>query len=245
MFSGPAVRKIVGMPFDLGDLHALHTGDRDRGWAFIRALTAADDRPLADAAVLRSAEDRLGVPLPAALREAYLLFGRRADLTATQDWLMSPRELRLGDGVLTFRMENQSCASWGVPANALDRDDPPVVLNSGNGWTPYANRLSQALVEMVLSEAMFSADESHVDNRELDEHAEAELNAAYAPLPLPVFPLWARADGPGIRWLTGPDVLLRDDGGLWLWVYGRTPDAVQAVRAHLPGDWLMIPEPDG
>jgi len=237
------------MPVDLVDLQALcaRNGDRRLAWAFLQTLTAAYARPLTegdgvDAADLRVAEDRLGVPLPATLREAYLLFGRRRDLTATQDWLVSPRELRVADGVLIVRRENQSCASWGVPVDAVGQADPAVVMNAGNGWVPYADRLSLALVEMVLSEAMFSADESQVDNRELDDAAKAILDATFAPLPLPVFPFWAQADSPGVRWLAGPDVLLRDDGGLWLWVHGRTPDAVRAVRDQLPGEWLMVPD---
>lgn len=43
----------------------------------------------AAAADLDAAEQRLGLPLPAALREAYLLFGRRDDLHVYDgSWLM-------------------------------------------------------------------------------------------------------------------------------------------------------------
>ncbi|GAA4946532.1 hypothetical protein GCM10025331_37590 [Actinoplanes utahensis] len=234
----------------LEDLRALcgRDGDHRRGWAFVRAMTEAYGYPLADGdgvdeAVLRSTEDRLGVPLPAALREAYLLFGNRRDLTATQDWLVPPQSLEVGaGGVLVFRRENQNCAVWGVPENALGQDDPPAVLDAGDGWVPYTDRLSVALVEMVMSEAMFSGYEDHVDNRELDGATLAALEAGFEPLPLPVLPFWAGMEGPGVRWLSGPDVLLRDDGGEWLWVHGRTPEAVQAVRDRLPGDWLMVPD---
>jgi hypothetical protein len=59
-------------------------------------------------------EECLGIRLPAALREAYGLFGRREDLTSNQDFLFSPGELCLSDGgqVLIFRHENQGCARW-------------------------------------------------------------------------------------------------------------------------------------
>lgn len=223
-------------------------GDHRRGWEFVRAVAAAFGRPViegdgVDAGRLQAAEDRVGILLPAALREAYLLFGRRRDLTAAQDRLVSPEQLRTdADGVLVFRVEAQYCARWGVPAGVVGRDDPPVVVNIGDGWVPYSDRLSLALVEMVLSEAMFSAEEGKVDNRALDEAATAALGAAFERLPLPDFPFWAGMDGPPIRWFAGLDVLLRDDGGTWLWVHGRAPAAVQAVRHRLPGEWLMAPD---
>ncbi|MGC4746131.1 hypothetical protein ACLQ28_10770 [Micromonospora sp. DT201] len=182
--------------------------------AFGRPVVEGDG---VDPALVQVGEDRIGFALPAALREAYLLFGRRRDLTATQDNLVWPQSLDVDpDGVLVFRVEAQSCASWGVPAWAIGQDDPPVVVNVGDGWAPYSDRLSVALVEMVI--------------------------AAFERLPLPIFPFWAGMGGPGVRWFAGPDVLLRNDGETWLWVHGRTPEAVQAVRKRLPGEWLMVPE---
>ncbi|MBM0276240.1 hypothetical protein [Micromonospora tarensis] len=240
-----AVRIVTDM---LEGLDGLAAGDRYQGWNFVRALTAAFGRPVVDGdgvdqTLLQVSENRIGFALPAALREAYLLFGGRRDLTAAQDNLVSPRSLDVDpDGVLVFRVEAQSCASWGVPARAIGQDDPPVVVNVADGWVPYSDRLSVALVEMVMSEAMFSADEREVDNRELDDTANAVVSAAFERLPLPVLPFWAGMDGPGVRWFTGPDVLLRNDGETWLWVHGRTPEAVQAVRKRLPGKWLMVPD---
>lgn len=232
-------------------LDALCGGDghRRHGWEFVRALAAAFNRPVVegdgiDARRLQVAEEELGCGLPTALREAYLLFGRRADLTAAQDRLVEPERLRIdADGVLVFRVENQYCASWGVPVLDVDDDedddDPPALVNVGDGWVPYADRLPTALVEMVLSEALFSADERVTDNRELDDATHAALNAAFDRLPLPDFPFWAGMNDP-VRWFAGPDVLLRDDGGAWLWVHGRTASAVQAVRQALPGDWMQV-----
>ncbi|MBW6439124.1 hypothetical protein KZ829_35900 [Actinoplanes hulinensis] len=95
-----------------------------------------------------------------------------------------------------------------------------------------------------MAEAMLSADERNVDDRELDDTASAVANAAFERLPLPVFPFWAGMDGPGIRWFAGPDVLLRNHGDTWLSVHGRTPAAVQAVRERLPGECQMVPDDD-
>ncbi|WP_203696775.1 SMI1/KNR4 family protein [Catellatospora coxensis] len=238
----------------LDALQALCGEDRDcrRGWEFVHAQAAAYGRPVVegdgvDADRLRAAEERLGIALPAALREAYLLFGRRRDLTAAQDRLLTPGQLRCdAEGVLVFRVENQHCASWGVSPESDAHDDPPVLMSTGGRWMPYADRLSIALVEMVLSEAMFSADEETVDNRaDLDDAARVALRAMFVRLPLPDLPLWAAPDQSPVRWFAGPDVLLREDSGTWLWVHGRTPAAVQAVRDRLPGDWLMVPEDEG
>ncbi|GGN85186.1 hypothetical protein GCM10010112_65350 [Actinoplanes lobatus] len=236
---------VIGM---LDGLDELCAGDRHRGWDFVRAMTAAFGYPVVegdgvDAALLQVGEDRIGFTLSAALREAYLLFGRRRDLTATQDSLVPPQSLRVdSDGVLVFRVEAQGCASWGVSGHVIHQDDPPVVLNIGDGWVPYSDRLSLALVEMVMSEAMLSADEHHFDDRELDDTANALVTAVFERLPLPVFPFWAGMDGPGVRWFAGPDVLLRNHGDTWLSVHGRTPAAVQAVRERLPGEWQTVPD---
>ncbi len=234
----------------LEGLDELAAGDRHRGWEFVRALTAAFGRPVVegdgvDPALVRVGEEQIGFALPAALREAYLLFGGRRDLTAGQDSLVPSQSLEVAaDGVLVFRVEAQNCARWGVSGKDSGQDDPPVLVNSGDGWVPYSDRLSLALVEMVMSEAMFSADQRDVDHRELDETANALVCAAYEPLPLPVFPFWAGMDGPGVRWFAGPDVLLRNDGETWLWVHGRTPEAVQAVRERVSGEWLMVVDDD-
>lgn len=221
-------------------------GDRDRAWDFVRAFTAAFGRAVLEGdgvadSRLYAVEERLGAAIPQALREAYLLFGQRIDLTAAQDRFVAPEHLEVdANGVLIFRVENQHCAWWGIPAGAVNSDDPPVLVNVGDGWVPYSDRLTLALVEMVLSETMFSADERAGDNRELDDVAYAVLIEEFDRLPLPDFPFWAGMDGSSIRWFAGPDVLLRDDGGSWLWVHGRTPEALQKVRERLPGDWMML-----
>jgi hypothetical protein len=75
---------------------------------------------------LRAAGQHIGAELPAALREAYLLFDGCPDLTARQDRLVPPRELGLDDSGTTvvFRFENQYCAEWGVAAADLASADP-------------------------------------------------------------------------------------------------------------------------
>src|SRR5262249_49550651 len=81
-------------------------------------------RPLArgdgyDEDLLWVAGERLGERLPAALRDAYLLFGRRADLTACQDPLLPPDRLCAETGPWGPRDYGSACAVSAVSACAI------------------------------------------------------------------------------------------------------------------------------
>lgn len=104
--------------------------------AWARPLTPADGIPSPE---VRKAEQRLGLRLPAALSEAYALFGRRRDLTAVQNSLLTPDELLLDPSgeLLVFRSENQGGAGWGIPLEQPAHDDSPVSL--------FSDRLPDAL----------------------------------------------------------------------------------------------------
>jgi hypothetical protein len=147
--------------------------------------------------------------------------------------------------VLVFRRENQSVAEWGVPVSAFAEPDPPVLYRlqsfqpAERLWQPFLDRVSLAFVEMVLCEWMLAAEE-HDDNRELDEEAIASLERRFRRLPIPDYPMWAVPGGRPTRWFTGPDAILRDDAGCWLWVRAESAGAIAAVRQALPGYWLMV-----
>ncbi len=147
---------------------ALH--DREAAWTFVREFAEAWSAPLTDTDgtgndELDAAEARLGVKLPRAVREAYLLFGRRPDLTSNQDRLLAPEKLFVDHGMLVFREENQWVAHWGVPLEALDQDDPPVTMwmsladPAADPKTAWLDRFSVACVEMVLSESLFEPED--------------------------------------------------------------------------------------
>jgi hypothetical protein len=233
--------------FDIGQEVAASLGSRQGAWRFAESwLTPlADDDGWAEAD-LQAAEQRLGVQLPAAIREAYALFGRREDLTSVQDWLLGPEELEVDvtGEVLIYRVENQSVAVWGVPLAAIEQSDPPVVVARNFedvGWEPFLERFSLACEEMVLSESLFSAPVELSDNRELDPATAGLVGQLFTSLAMPDYPMWALPGG-SVRWFTGPEVLLCDFAGTWLWVRARTTLALDAVRAALPGDWLMLPD---
>lgn len=81
---------------------------------------------------LTEAEYRLRSTLPIALRDAYGLLGRRADLTGVQDRPLPLEQLRIPGGALVFRWENQAVAEWAVRQEDREKDrekdDPPVVF---------------------------------------------------------------------------------------------------------------------
>ncbi|MCX4847601.1 SMI1/KNR4 family protein [Streptomyces sp. NBC_00893] len=198
--------------------------DRQAAWRFIRAfardwgrspLTGADGHAPAG---LDAAQARLGLPLPVALRDAYQLLGRRSDLTDNQDSLLAPESLYVDAdrGVLVFRVENQSCAYWGIRVTDLDQDDPPVVVRAdlvrptADDWAAWLGRVSVAFVEIVLSEAL-CADEDLMgwvtpDGPDLPE----DIAATFRRLPLPEYPI---SQQPGSRWYAHDEIILRDDRG--------------------------------
>jgi hypothetical protein len=236
--------------FDLGQEVAASLGSRQGAWRFVRRFAQSWLTPLTiddgwTNADLQAAERRLGLRLPSAIREAYGLFGRRQDLTSVQDRLLGPDELEvdLTGEVLIHRVENQSVAVWGVPLAAMAQPDPPVVLARNFedvGWEPFLDRFSVACVEMVLSESLFSAPVELSDNRELDPAAAALVGQLFASLAMPAYPMWALPGG-SVRWFVGPEVLVCDFAGTWLWVRARTTAELDAVRVALPGEWLMGP----
>ncbi|MFF0413570.1 hypothetical protein ACFYUY_24420 [Kitasatospora sp. NPDC004745] len=74
--------------------------DRAQTGRFIADFAASWHQPLWpgdgwSAEQLAACEHRLGLALPAALRETYLLLGRRSDLTANHDTLLRPDELHV------------------------------------------------------------------------------------------------------------------------------------------------------
>ncbi|GAA4619589.1 hypothetical protein GCM10023196_000170 [Actinoallomurus vinaceus] len=228
---------------DAFDVRAELAGVEDRtgAWRFIQGFAAAWATPLTDAdgwddADLNAAETRLGVTLPAAVREAYALFGRRGDLTSNQDELLEPKQLYVHDGLLVFRDENQGAARWGV---RFDGPDPAVFMRpdladeDAESWEPWLDSFSLTCVEMVLSETLH-ADETLADYREVDED-DLEVLERYARLPLPEYP---SGQLPGSRWFAGLDVLVREDQRAWITIRARSEEALVNACEDFGDGWL-------
>ena len=113
--------------------------------------------------------------------------------------------------------------------------EPPV-------WHPYLDRLSLAIVEMLLSEWVLSGDRA--DNRALDDEALHVLESTFVRLPIPDCPMWTDSapGGPKSRWFAGFGAILREDAATWLWVRARSERALATIRDVMPGGWLMQPD---
>jgi hypothetical protein len=237
--------------FDLAAFLVDGVRERSRAWNFIRGFVGHWASPLESAdgwseADLAAAEERLGVRLPAALREAYLLFGRRRDLTSNYDVLLDPAELYVDDvrEALVFRHENQGAASWGILLDGLQDEDPAVfsrtdlVDKSAERWEGWMERLSLCFVEIVLSESLH-ADEELCDFLDADGSDVELLEENFVRLPFPVYPIGDEENGS--RWFLGQDALLRDDAGAAIFARGRTTEDLDRVRDLISGDWLNDP----
>src|SRR5262245_35467494 len=94
-----------------------------------------------------------GAHLPAALTRWYETVGRVSELTAMQNRLHAPHDLRLLDDVVIIYTENQGCAFWGIRVADLPLDDPPVAIYVVNeGWQTEADRLSRFALTVGFSE---------------------------------------------------------------------------------------------
>jgi hypothetical protein len=234
--------------FDVSRAVGAGLGDRQRAWDFIAEFAAAWTRPLAPGdgyskGVLWAVGERLGVRLPAALREAYLQFGRRGDLTARQDPLLSPDDLRVdhAEAVIVFRRENQSCAEWGVAiTDPWNAEDPPVYVRRLPGdrpWEPFVGRMSLACAEMVLSEALLGA--KFMNMCDLSGAPIAATEPAYRQVALPEYPMWYETALTS-RWFAAPGKVLRMDGHgpyCWLIAAGQTRADLESIYTAIPGQW--------
>ncbi len=120
--------------FDSSPLNAIPES-RDERWHVLSRLIAdwypdsTTDAGVPENAML-TAGTRLGVSIPAALREWYTRFGLRSDVWSRQDELLTPDSLHLNSAHLTFLVENQAVVEWGIAVEHLTDDDPPVYVTS-------------------------------------------------------------------------------------------------------------------
>ena len=208
-------------------------GDRTAAWHLAeliaadwsaRPLTPDDGYPETD---LEAAETTLGHPLPAALREALHLFGRRDDLTRNQDPLATPEDLDIHEGALIFRDENQGVCSWGVLLEDLGQEDPPTYFRadladkSKEEWIPWTDKLSLALVEALMAETVLADTEDDLGvSQDLGDQTPEEAGLTALPR---IQPAWYQT-----TWYVGDDLLAHAADGAWITIRARTSEALNA-----------------
>ena len=95
-----------------------------------RAWTVADGLPEQD---IKKAEARLGIQLPAALKNFYLSIGGASDFCSIHNIIFHPKDLEFREGYLVFMDENQSVVSWGIKKEDLTKGDP-TSWQRNNSW---------------------------------------------------------------------------------------------------------------
>jgi hypothetical protein len=107
--------------------------------------------------VLTAAERRLGVRIPAALRDYYLVAGRERRFGACHNRLLPPHEWRIDKHRLLFMEENQRVVWWGVSTRNPRSQDPPIsqgVNDEPITWAREHRRCSAFLAVMLHYQAV-------------------------------------------------------------------------------------------
>jgi uncharacterized protein (TIGR02996 family) len=123
--------------------------------ALARPLTAKDGVTEERVA---AGEDRLGVRLPRALRDYYLVAGHVDRFNRAYYRLLPPEEWDLASRKLVFLSDHRSNAAGGVKANDPDGNDPPVFwgycVDDEPDWHQCQKQCSEFLVNTLYQQAV-------------------------------------------------------------------------------------------
>jgi hypothetical protein len=188
--------------------------DQQRRWSRVLAFLDEWDRPLRRGdglplAQVEAAERSLGVRLPAALREWYLLSGKRSsDEEIVGETLRAPEDLVLYGGALVFYDEPQGTVRWGILEADLALDDPPVVIEGmeegypGPVWSAQNRSLTEFIFQMEVMYTILFAELSAIGY--CDKAGADMVMQQFQSLGLPD---WYWPEYP-TRLLSGPDLLV-------------------------------------
>lgn len=110
-------------------------------------------------AAVTKCENRLGLCLPVAMREYYLIAGRLDRLNRAHNIPFSLSELRIEESHLWFMEENQVVVYWGLPLKRVSSSDPIVHQRAraeGANWYSEKSRFSTFLIRMYDWQAGFA-----------------------------------------------------------------------------------------
>ena len=129
---------------------------------FYRDIYSAFRSPLNErsgvaASSLDAAALRLGIAIPTALRDFYLIAGRERWFNLAHNRLIAPKEWVIDKQRLIFLVENQAVVYWGVSLRSASNDDPPVsqgVNDDPIEWNPEHRRCSVFIAVMLCWQAV-------------------------------------------------------------------------------------------
>jgi hypothetical protein len=192
-----------------------------------RPLTPEDGEPESSIA---EAEVRLGLRLPAVLREYYRLAGRFDQFNCAHNQLLRPEEWSVDGGKLVFLEENQRVVVWGVEAGISPEDDPPVyqgqeVRGQPTEWYREHERCSEFLLVMLHLQAVWGGCE-FLGGSDITPEALARFLTGWTPAGCANELLAFSRDG-------GAACVLEGEGSSRLYVGGRTERDFEAIEAEL------------
>lgn len=190
---------------------------------------------------LDEAENRLGLKLPTALRDWYMLAGGREDISAAQNYLLRPSELSIVDHHLVFYVESQRVVGWGIPLTSLERSDPSVELDTGylasqHGWVQENTLFSDFMRQMVIHQSLFTGD--FRGNASLGPTVTRKIEATFPYLNLPSWhwPIYPT------QFFGDDDVILVTNDDSWLWIKAHNQVAFRKLLAQLNIEWEYLSE---
>jgi hypothetical protein len=119
---------------------------------------------------IAEAESRLGLSVPLALREYYLVAGRESNYNQVFNRLLAPSEWSIDAEHLVFMEENQAVVLWGVAATLTAPEDAPVFQGVGRKrvWHPEHPQCSTFLKVMVHWHGAFGGAMQHTATTHVD-----------------------------------------------------------------------------
>jgi hypothetical protein len=187
------------------------------------------------------AEERLGVALPAALREWYALAGQSA-IWSMQDHFLGPEGLRVEGDKLILSIENQNAVRWGIPLSELGEEDPPVFVSEPTDsvlWIEETPSVSLFALSQAVLNATFSGATAYCANGQATDDAVAAIEQSYARLGFPDLH-WPPHP---TRMYGGVDLIVEVEAETWIWVSGRSPATFRGAVDLIAGagvEWEQV-----
>jgi hypothetical protein len=210
---------------------------RDERWSLLESFLGVwfpgwTGRSGVAAAEIDLAAQRLGLPMPVALREFYQRYAAAHQVWSRQDPLLMPEEWLIRDGVLFLISENQGVVHWGIRVADLSLDDPPVVVSDpqdGPAWFTQSESLSSFFIAFAAQCAKW------VDGLAASANGTGEQAAFEA-----VARRYSRMPFHDMHWPSHPtrffgddDLIVETNGADWIWASARTRAAFDELDALL------------
>lgn len=180
----------------------------------------------AGSGAVRAAEQRLGVSVPAAIREFHERFGGSLESWSAQDHLFAPERWRFRDDDLVLGMENQGNYLWLIPTAHLEEPNPPVVrsdLDDDRRLHVAAESFTGFVESWLLLTAKFSAKRLFRANGQPPDAVCAVIRRSIERI-VPTRLCWPVLHTE----LFGDDrVIIEIDDDSWIWVTAQDADAFE------------------